>query len=201
MVSFRSIALVAVGAATGTGVSLLVAALWGGTVPDASRLKDPVVDAPQLRVDKPRRRPIDVTGREDWGDDSSPHSARSASPSGSAVPSSEVSPMERHLQAIAAHKASPVDETWARAAQTSVATSLDKLAARSGFSVNTVECRSSSCLAEIGWPSYHGALSTYENLLVEPYEPNCATEIVLPDPADQGAAYSATLVLDCSGAR
>lgn len=201
MISRRSIAMLMAGALTGVGVSLFVAAVRGGDpwVEEAPRARDPDTPRDRAGVRADLRYDWRVFGNARKADTAPTPSADMDPPPPGASP--EVTPIEAHAAAIARHMDSPMDLRWARASEESISSSLERLAARSGFSVANVECRSTSCLAEVGWADYRAALSSYESLLVEAYEPNCATEITLPDPIDHGATYGATLVLDCSGSR
>jgi hypothetical protein len=66
-----------------------------------------------------------------------------------------------------------------------------------------VTCATTTCSAELEWKSWDAAREEWRNLMHYPYEPNCAREILLPEPAaaDSKAAYRGTMLFNCERAR
>lgn len=78
---------------------------------------------------------------------------------------------------------------------------LGEIAQTSSFELVQTECRTTSCLATMQWPTYGKAQAEWRKLLHHGYQANCSREITLPEPSDETAPYQATLVLDCEGWR
>lgn len=105
---------------------------------------------------------------------------------------------QRHENLVANHKRAPVDATWAPSAERRLSTGLGKLAARDGFTVRGVNCRTTTCTADIEWSSYGAAQKTFRSILVEERtELNCKAEVFIPMPSNLEAPYRSTAMYDC----
>ena len=107
----------------------------------------------------------------------------------------------RHEEAIRNHKQQPVDPAWSRGAAAQLRSDLAEVGASSGFSIVEVECRTTSCISTLEWPSYGKALTGWQELLHHPYKSNCSREITLAEPEDGQGPYQATAVFDCEVSR
>jgi hypothetical protein len=99
------------------------------------------------------------------------------------------------------HAREPLDSAWAREAQGSFATDFSALTQGQSFQVRGIDCRSTTCVTTLEWPSYAEATQGYALLLQHAYRMDCARSILLPEPADATARYQAELFLDCGNLR
>jgi hypothetical protein len=102
-----------------------------------------------------------------------------------------------HAERVNRHMQDSVDPVWSAHAEATVGTTLAAMAKQDNFTVNKVECRRTSCLADIGWTNLGEARRTYHDLLHGHYgDVNCARELLLPDNGDPANPVNAQLVLD-----
>jgi len=99
---------------------------------------------------------------------------------------------------ISQHRAEPIDGSWSRHASRSLSEDLEKAAAEKKFRVTSVDCRNTSCLAVLEWPTYADALAGFGEVIHTPFAVNCVRGMTLPETDDPSRALSATLILDCS---
>lgn len=119
-------------------------------------------------------------------------------PSDRAAPEEEVTPADSIRDDLAAHSRDWRDAGWASAAEASLSKTYSEIPG--SHKVRTVDCRTSSCVVEVEWPSFSEATAGYRSLLAAPTEPNCESKILLRPSGEEGV-YSERLVLDCAGAR
>lgn len=108
--------------------------------------------------------------------------------------------VERHEAALAEHDGEPRDPSWAPAVEASLLVDLNAVPNLGGRATR-VDCRMTSCVAEIRWPDYATALASYANVLHAELRANCSRATVLPEPSQRDQAYQATFVLDCESHR
>jgi hypothetical protein len=114
------------------------------------------------------------------------------------------SPEERRAKVEAAqedalrrHSAETIDMAWAPEASRIVTTTLAQLAAGGAFTVGGVDCRDTSCTADLTWPTLDAARETYRDLLHGDYgRVNCTRSILIPDQTDSFKPVKATLILN-----
>jgi hypothetical protein len=109
-----------------------------------------------------------------------------------------------HAAAIDAHWQERSDASWAPRATDATHRDLEGIAVQAEvpFEIMDVDCRSTTCLAELEWSSYGAAVGGYPDLLHHAYALDCARRIVLPEPAtSHDDRYRASLVIDCTGTR
>jgi hypothetical protein len=105
---------------------------------------------------------------------------------------------ERFSQMVATHERSPVDAAWASTASRTYQGDLDERQRRFNFRAGPVECRSSSCVAEVEWDSYAEAQRTFHTLVGFPTEMTCQSHISIPEPEDMTLVYkSKVLFTNC----
>lgn len=107
----------------------------------------------------------------------------------------------RHARAIEDHGREPVDIKWARRTESAFRSDLTKLGEAHGFSVVSIDCRTTTCASTLEWPEYGKAVGGWRDIVVARYESNCGKDIVLPEPDDPSHPYRATVVFDCEVAR
>jgi hypothetical protein len=107
---------------------------------------------------------------------------------------------DRKLARDAQIRAESDDPKWSRGAKQSFQNDFDKLSARGHFEVKDVECKTTSCLATVTWPSYAEAKKMWHGLLHANYAENCSREVLVPEPeqGQAGAPYDATVFFDCT---
>jgi hypothetical protein len=107
----------------------------------------------------------------------------------------------RFHQRIEAHEREPVDPSWSSRAQSVYEVDLGKLAADAGFRLVGVDCRSTSCVAQLTFASLAEAKGSMQRIVLSRWTLNCAKEMNL-DPATDGAPeYTTSIYFDCGGAR
>jgi hypothetical protein len=109
--------------------------------------------------------------------------------------------LQQRQAQLEAHQREPVDFFWAKEAHTSLAADFAPLTRGDAFRVRGIDCRTTTCVATVEWPSYTKATEDYARLLQHPYGLDCARSILLPEPEDPAARYEARLVLDCQNLR
>jgi hypothetical protein len=123
--------------------------------------------------------------------------APSRSPDSSA--STPEARLERHIQAIKAHWEETMDPAWSEPATVSLARELSGVAQKVHAEVRRVDCRSTTCIADVLFDSYDDETKTFMRFLAHPYQENCTKTLRGPVPADRSSPYLATIVFDCSG--
>lgn len=96
------------------------------------------------------------------------------------------------------HAAAPRDAAWAAATERAITAAIAKLArdGQPGFALAAVDCRSSTCVARLQWPSSDAA-RVDARAIVENADVPCARQIVLPEAAG-GGSYEASLLFGCA---
>ena len=107
-----------------------------------------------------------------------------------------------YQEQLAAHDAEPVDAQWARQVEAKLGDHLARTS-RQRWKATGVSCRTTTCTATLEWTSYRDAVLSYNHVLSGRSEsdPNCARMVMLPEPADANAAYSARAIFDCTETR
>lgn len=101
---------------------------------------------------------------------------------------------ERSL--LAAFEAEPMDAQWASNMRETLQSSLLSIFPDAGaVPKHAIDCRSSTCVARFSWNNYAAAITEYSSVDIP--STHCARFMVLPEPADKEAAYSANLILSC----
>jgi hypothetical protein len=105
--------------------------------------------------------------------------------------------------AIAAHAAERADSRWAYATTSQVSSALERAVGQlEGARLLSVDCRSTTCVAEIAWDHYSRAFESAGRLLNVDVGLPCGTRYRLTErPDDQAEPYNQYLLLDCSSAR
>lgn len=98
--------------------------------------------------------------------------------------------MARHQQLIDQVRSEPTDRAWSSTASAAFHRELSE----EGVTVVDVDCRSTSCVATVEWPSLAAARHGFEAVLQTDYANNCEREITLPTPADPEARLRAEVV-------
>ena len=105
--------------------------------------------------------------------------------------------LQQQQARLDAHQRQSIDPSWSPEAARAFSTDFSALAQGQQFTVRSIDCRSTSCIARVEWPSYAEATTGYEVLLQHSYALDCTRSLLLPDPEDPDRAYEASLLLDC----
>lgn len=110
---------------------------------------------------------------------------------------------DRYRQRIADHDQEARDPSWAPGAETALTAGLQDVQKHvPTLHIEQVDCRTTSCSVKARWDSYEDAVRTSRFIIANPHNKlRCATEILLPDPADRSQPYEATALFDCTKAR
>ncbi len=108
--------------------------------------------------------------------------------------------LARHEADIATHLAAPRDPVWASKAAASLESALGAVKTAIPFAVRTVDCRTSTCIASLGWKSVEDARSGFQSVLHDAHQPGCTKRIMLPDAQPGPGEYRATLYVSCTSA-
>jgi hypothetical protein len=111
---------------------------------------------------------------------------------------------QAHRRLLERHAAEGVDPSWSRQASTMLSADLKGGvgANTNKFSIGAVDCRTTSCTAQIEWPSYGDAVQSLQAVFQRPISMNCTQQVTLADePADVTLPYRTTAFFDCEESR
>jgi len=109
--------------------------------------------------------------------------------------------VQAHHAVIARHMREPGDATWAPESEKRLRAFLSPLAAREKFRVVSVDCRTTSCVAELSFPSYAAAQSKWRSVLNAHNPVGCGTQIALEEPHGEATGHELSVVYDCTEVR
>jgi len=112
--------------------------------------------------------------------------------------------VQAYRQLLEKHATEGVDPAWSREATAALAADLGRFADANTnkFRVGRVDCRTTTCTAEIEWPSFKDALQTFQAVVLDPIDMKCTQQITLPDEQkDTTSPYLATAFFDCEESR
>ena len=100
------------------------------------------------------------------------------------------------------HRSDPYDPRWSREATDHLTQGLADIAEAMGFSLNSAECKTTSCRATLEWSDYESAMGNGLSLPERSFPGlNCAQTIWLKPPSNPNVPYAAELYLDCTSQR
>ncbi len=102
--------------------------------------------------------------------------------------------------ALDAHELEPRNTPWGNRASPELTADLGKLAQQGNFSLDRVDCRASTCTAEVDWASEAEARAGWHALLTYEYGVNCQRNVLLREEPDARGRTHADLIFDCTGA-
>lgn len=103
-----------------------------------------------------------------------------------------------HDELLQRHRDEPVDRGWSGQAETLLRSDLGALAEGRSYHLTSLECKTSSCVATLEWPSYATAPQEAVGVIAAPHHVNCATSVWTPPPDDPATSYRAEVFFDCS---
>jgi hypothetical protein len=102
----------------------------------------------------------------------------------------------RHQETIAEHKRQAADPTFAREMSKTIDGALRGLAEGGEFRIADIDCRNTSCIATVEWPSFAVATQRWNKLLEASYGA-CGVNVALDDGAATTGAFQTQVVFDC----
>jgi hypothetical protein len=100
------------------------------------------------------------------------------------------------------HQQEARDDRWAKSTQRALQGDLDSLGRDVGFKVRDVDCRTTTCLAKLTWPSQGDAIRQRRRLAQAGYSKACNREVFSPPPAEgTGGQYEGNVLFDCESDR
>jgi hypothetical protein len=102
---------------------------------------------------------------------------------------------------IEAHGREPRDQTWAGQASQSLSDNFRETAKTAHFTFQGIDCRTTTCVADVTFDTYRDAKSQFPRVLHTLYNPPCAVSIYLPLAQNDTDPYPAKAILDCEEAR
>jgi hypothetical protein len=203
--------LLLVAAATGGGAGLLATMSSGGRTP-ASKGPEVVNEKGSRHAEHPRAPTPSVRFSRFRDTHVTPLTASAAEapspPAPASHPSEEDDPaLERHAierldrsfrEAFQAERADP---EWARSSSASLQGSMMDLGNQFGFRTESIECRTTRCMAEVKFAGRNTVRTGVGELLHARYEPNCAVTVLVGDPTNQDGSASGTVQFSCEEAR
>jgi hypothetical protein len=99
---------------------------------------------------------------------------------------------------IGAFESEAPDPAWAGATQATLETEMATLSSGArGEAVQSVQCKSTSCLATVSFPTYDAARAGFGRYAMGAYgEVRCAQTAVLDEPSDPTAPYEVQVLFD-----
>lgn len=126
----------------------------------------------------------------------SPPPSRSARPALTPLES-----QQRYEARLREHAAEPFDPGWSRPTASLIEADVLKQAASMSFRLGRVDCRTTTCTAELEWPSLAEADREYLSVVHFPYQANCSRTLILPPPSQAEGPLRAQMLLDCESWR
>ncbi len=109
--------------------------------------------------------------------------------------------LEQRQAQLLGHERQAIDPTWASEATRSFSADFSMMTQGQAFRVRALDCKTTTCVARVEWPSYAEAAASYQFLLHHSYGMDCARNLMLPEPEDPTRAYAASLILECQNLR
>jgi hypothetical protein len=127
-------------------------------------------------------------------------------PSSSPVQEDPAVAREREVNAfhadLARHAAEGVDSKWASVAASSLTKDFVALAPAGHFKLKSVDCRTTTCVANVEFDTYGAAMRGWQQILLTPFRTGCGVEILLDEqPRDPSLPYQANSLFDCEAVR
>jgi hypothetical protein len=106
----------------------------------------------------------------------------------------------RFHERLEAHGREAIDPSWALEARRAYEGDLRGLAADNGFTLESVDCRTTSCVADVSFASLAAAKDSMKKIVVSRWTLNCTKAMSL-DEANESSPYSTSIYFDCANTR
>jgi hypothetical protein len=107
----------------------------------------------------------------------------------------------RFHAALAQHDKDAVDPRWAPRATNVLKQDFERTAANGNFSVKAVDCRTTTCVADVDFKDRQTALRSWRTVLSAPRGIACSTQVVLDAPTHGDDPYPTRVLMDCQDDR
>lgn len=111
-----------------------------------------------------------------------------------------VPPAQRHQAWRKEHASEPREAAWATSEEATINRALMESGRDGGMSVVEVDCRTTSCRADVEWPTYGIAVERYRDVLRSAI-PGCESAVLLEPPADSTRPYRTSAMFNCEPGR
>jgi hypothetical protein len=108
---------------------------------------------------------------------------------------------EDQRRELAEHESEGIEASWAKPTAEVLAADIAQIPRLSQGRLLSMDCRTTTCLAKISWPSRAVASAEYQELLHNAYRANCARSIVVDDEPSADGTTHANLIFNCEEAR
>jgi len=98
---------------------------------------------------------------------------------------------------IKAHLAGVRDPGWANGTVSAIYSDLKGAPVSNHLQVEQVDCRTSTCILKLSWPSYTLAAQDQSAVVQSLKSAPCSRRLTLPNPEPEAGRYQATVVMDC----
>jgi hypothetical protein len=102
---------------------------------------------------------------------------------------------------LEAHAREWRDPAWATGTEQAIRDGLAEAADAGGTQLVSVECKTTSCVVTMHWPTYADARMRYHSVADTNFGRACGTWIYLPPPERPDDPYEGKLILDCTESR
>jgi hypothetical protein len=102
-----------------------------------------------------------------------------------------------HHELIRKHQSETVDQTWAAITSSTIAADLRVLAQEHNFVIKSVDCRMTTCVGTISFPSYSDARRDWMVAVSVPNRARCSTEATLDEPSGPSERFELQIVYTC----
>jgi len=109
--------------------------------------------------------------------------------------------MQAHRAAIEQHLREPRDPLWAPGSEKSLRALLEPVATRAKYRIASIDCRSTSCIAELSFASYAVAQENWRAVLHAQNLIGCGVAIAVEEPPIPAKNYALSVVYDCAETR
>jgi hypothetical protein len=99
------------------------------------------------------------------------------------------------------HEREAIDPSWASDARRAYEREFDDLATDAGFTLRGVDCRTTTCVADVTFPSYMAAKSCMQKIVLSHWTLNCAKEMKVDPVASDSPSYLTSIYFNCASAR
>jgi hypothetical protein len=117
----------------------------------------------------------------------------------SAIPTRDEVWREAH-GSVDKHRADPIDRAWAEHVTPALQQDIERAMGQAKLTGNlsNLECRSTSCLGTVHWPSVANARHEAMQLLTADTRVNCGRAVMIPPDATEGTPVDAEVIYDCA---
>jgi hypothetical protein len=114
----------------------------------------------------------------------------------------QIDPVVEYRAAVDAHTREQPDSRWASTEARVISEDLTRDSDAGMFSVEKVDCRTTTCVADVRFDSFHSAQLNWGRILNGRRIPGCGVEVVLDNaPKDMSQPYETSVFFNCIGTR